>query len=66
MIFNERIDHSVIAYWEKQPKMRDLISQFVAGAMLDKNLSLLFTMVDATKFSIWHIEEVEFTLCSHM
>lgn len=59
-VFDERVDHSVIAYWEKNPKMCILISQFiaVAGAMLDKVLSTEFTFVDATKFTSWHIEEV--------
>lgn len=65
-VFDERIDHSVIAYWENQKQMRDLIAKFVAvaGAMLNKALSSLFTFVDATKFSSWHIEEVNVHVCN--
>ena len=68
LVCNERIDHSVIAYWENKKEMRDLIAWFigVAGAMLDRALSTLFTMVDSTKFTSWKIEEVEFTLCNRI
>ncbi len=66
LVFDERIDHSVISYWENKVWMRDLIIRFVAGAMLNKALSSLFTMVDNTSFSSWHIEEVGFTLCNRI
>ena len=59
LVCNERIDHSVIAYWENKKEMALLIAQFIslAGAMLDKALSTLFLVVDATKFSSWSIDE---------
>lgn len=68
LVCKERVDHSVIAYWENKIWMRDLIARFVgvAGAMLDKALSSLFTFVDATKFTSWKIHEVEVTLCNRI
>jgi len=67
-VCKERIDHSVVAYWENKEEVRDLIARFVvvAGAVLDRVLSTLFTMVDSTKFTSWKIEEVEFTLCNRI
>lgn len=66
LVFDERIDHSVIAYWEKNPKMLSLISQFIciAGALLNQALSSLFTFVDSTKFSSWNINEINVTVCN--
>lgn len=68
LVCEERVDHSVISYWENKPEMRSLICKFIAiaGAMLNKVLSSLFVVIDATKFSSWHIEEVEFTLCNRI
>jgi hypothetical protein len=65
-VFNERVDHSVLSYWENNPKMIKLLQIFVAvaGAMLDKALSSLFSFVDATKFSSWKIEETFVTVCN--
>lgn len=66
LVCNERVDHSVIAYWENREFMQKLIAQFIsiAGAMLNKVLSSLFTFVDATKFTSWNIEEVQITVCN--
>jgi hypothetical protein len=66
LVFKERIDYSVIAYWENKPEMPLLIAKFIAiaGAMLNKALSSLFTFVDSTKFSSWLIDEVEITVCN--
>jgi hypothetical protein len=68
LVCNERIDHSVISYWENKKEMRDLVARFIsiAGATLDKCLSSLFTMVDATKFTSWNINEVEVTVCNRI
>jgi len=65
-VFDERVDHSVIAYWEKNPKMLSLVAQFIAiaGALLNKALSTLFTFVDSTKFSSWNINEINVTVCN--
>jgi len=68
LIFNERVDHSVLSYWENNPKMIKLLQIFVAvaGAMLDKTLSSLFSFVDATKFTNWKIEETFVTVCNRI
>ena len=68
LICKERIDHSVIAYWENKPEMLDAITQFVsiAGALLEKCLSSLFTFVDATKFSSWKMDEVNIHVCNRI
>ena len=68
LICKERIDHSVIAYWENKPEMPLIIAQFinVAGAMLEKYLSSLFTFVDATKFSDWHMNEINIHVCNRI
>ncbi len=65
-VFNERVDHSVLSYWENNPKMIKLLQEFiaVAGAMLNKFLSSLFSFVDATKFTSWKIEETFVTVCN--
>ena len=67
-VCGDRVDHSVIGYWENKVEMKKLICKFItiAGSMLDKVLSSLFVMIDATKFSSWNIKEVEFTLCNRV
>jgi len=66
LVFDERIDHSVIAYWEKNPKMLKIIQQFIciAGALINQALSSLFTFVDSTKFTSWNINEINVTVCN--
>ena len=68
LIFDERVDHSVLSYWENNPKMIKLLQIFiaVAGALLDKALSSLFSFVDATKFTSWKIEETFVTVCNRI
>jgi len=68
LIHKERIDHSVISYWENKEEMPEIIAQFinVAGAMLERYLSSLFTFVDATKFSSWRMEEVNIHVCNRI
>jgi hypothetical protein len=68
LVCNERIDHSVISYWENKEEMAKIIAQFicVAGAMLEKYLSSLFTFVDATKFSDWHMNEINIHVCNRI
>ena len=60
-VIGERVDHSVIAYWENKPEiarcMKIIISR--AGRILDKHLRKIFSFVDATKFTTWNIEEVQ-------
>ncbi len=68
LVCKERVDHSVIAYWENKPQMALLVQKLIgiAGAMLDKCLSSLFSFVDATKFTNWTIDEIDVTLCNHI
>ena len=68
LICKERIDHSVISYWENKIGMQKIISQFinVAGAMLQGYLSSLFTFVDATKFSSWKMNEINIHVCNRI
>lgn len=63
---NARVDHSVIAYWENKPEVTSAITKIIslAGAMLEKALSSLFLVVDATRFSSWYIDETEIHLCN--
>ncbi len=65
-ICNERVDHSVIAYWENKPEVTSVITKIIslAGAMLEKALSSLFLVVDATRFSSWYINETEIHVCN--
>jgi hypothetical protein len=67
-VFNERVDHSVISYWENNPKMILLLQEFiaVAGALLDRSLTTLFSFVDATKFTNWEIKETFVTICNRI
>ena len=49
--------------------MKDLVGRFVAiaGAVLNKTLSSLFTFVDATKFTGWDVKEmklIDVTVCN--
>jgi len=66
LVCNERVDHSVIAYWENKPQMTFLVQRLIsiAGAMLQNSLSSIFTFVDATKFTNWTIDEINLTVCN--
>lgn len=68
LVCHERIDHSVIAYWENKPEMAGIIAQFIsiAGAMLDEALSSLFTFVDSTNFTDWNVNEINVTVCNRI
>ena len=68
-IFKERVDHSVLSYWENKKEMHLIIAKFiaVAGAMLQRFLSSLFTFVDSTKFTGWDVKKmklIEVTVCN--
>jgi len=65
-VVGERVDHSVIAYWENKPEMARLLNIILirAGKLLKKLLSNLFTFVDATKFSTWYMNEIQFHVCN--
>jgi hypothetical protein len=66
LVCGVRVDHSVIAYWEKKEEILLAVQKIIsiAGAMLKKLLSSSFTFVDSTKFSNWHIKETEIFVCN--
>jgi len=59
-ICGERVDHSVIHYWEK--KLETIFTQLVnvLARKLTVMLFPLFCIIDATKFSNWTMHETEF------
>lgn len=61
-VCNQRVDHSVIHYWEKKlaPMLATIVS-FI-GMILDQKIKYLFSMIDSTKFSYWlrNNKETEF------
>jgi len=61
LVIGERVDHSVIAYWENKPEIVNCLKIIIsrAGRSLDKLCKPEFIFVDATKFSSWKIDEVE-------
>jgi hypothetical protein len=61
LVVGERVDHSVIAYWENKPEISKCLKIIIsrAGRLLDKLCKPEFTFVDATKFTSWNIKEVE-------
>ena len=68
-VCKERVDHSVLSYWENKEEMSNIIAQFIriAGAMLQRHLSSEFTFVDSTKFTGWDVKEmelIEVTVCN--
>ena len=65
-VCGQRVDHSVISYWENKEEVLLAVQKIIsiAGAVLEKHLSSLFTFVDSTKFSNWYIEETEIFVCN--
>ncbi len=71
IVCNERVDHSVLSYWENKEEMSKIISKFIAiaGALLQRILSSEFSFLDSTKFRGWDVEEmklVEVTVCNRI
>ncbi|MGB9708222.1 MAG: transposase [Candidatus Pacearchaeota archaeon] len=65
-VCRERVDHSVIAYWENKEEILLAVAQIIAiaGALLDRLLSTMFSVIDSTKFTSWNIEEAEIFVCN--
>lgn len=65
-VVGERVDHSVIGYWENKPEIVNCLKIIIfrAGYLLDKLLTNEYTFFDATKFSSWKVEEVEVHVCN--
>lgn len=59
-ICGERVDHSVIHYWEK--KLDEVFPGLIRriGKSLGKYLKPIFKIIDSTKFSTWKNETIEF------
>ena len=53
LVCNERVDHSVIAYWEKKPEVTQQITVIVdeVGRLLEQHLIYGFSVIDSTKFT---------------
>ena len=60
-VCGERVDHSVIHYWENNLSA-EIIENAIrkAGRMLDDMLGYEFSVIDATSFSNWHMENSSF------
>ncbi len=69
LVCNERVDHSVIHYWQSKPEIVAAVRKIivVAGAILQRILSSLFTFLDSTKFTGWGVKDmklIEVTICN--
>jgi hypothetical protein len=67
-IVGERVDHSVINYWERKPEIVNCLKIIImrAGYLLDKLMNTEYTFVDSTKFSSWKIKEFEVFVCNRI
>jgi len=55
VICGERVDRSVIHYWEKNlPKETIEQAARIIGSRLEELLGYEFSVIDATSFSDWH------------
>ena len=68
LICNTRVDHSVISYWENKEDVHIIINQIVKdiGSRIQRYIGYEFSMVDSTKFSNWHNNEVEFHIVNRV
>ena len=64
----ERVDHSVINYWERKPKIVRCLSIIIsrAGQLLDKLLTGGYSFLDATKFTSWKVKTFEIHVCNRI
>ena len=70
-VCKERVDHSVLSYWENKKEMSIIVARFIsiAGAMLQRVLSMEFSFLDSTKFTGWNVKEmklIEVTVCNRI
>jgi hypothetical protein len=68
LVCKERVDHSLIAYWESKEEVLLAVAKIIAiaGAMLNRFLSSLFSVIDSTKFTTWNIQEAEIFVCNRI
>lgn len=67
-VVGERVDHSVINYWERKPEIVNCLKIIIsrAGFLLDKLCEKEFTFLDATKFTSWKIKTFEVHVCNRI
>jgi len=67
-VVGERVDHSVISYWENKSEIVNCLKIIIsrAGQLLDKFLTKEYTFVDSTKFTSWKVEEIEIFVCNRI
>ncbi len=66
-VCEERVDHSVIHYWEKN-LCTEVVEQAVRiiGSELEEMLGYGFSVIDATSFSDWHHNTLGFHLLNRI
>lgn len=67
-VVGERVDHSVISYWERKPEIVNCLKIIIsrAGFILDKFCEKEFTFLDATKFTSWKTKTFEIHVCNRI
>ena len=67
-VVGERVDHSVINYWERKPEIVNCLKIIIsrAGFLLDKIIAKEFTFLDATKFTSWKSKTFEIHVCNRI
>jgi hypothetical protein len=67
-VVGERVDHSVIAYWENKEEMINCLKILIsrAGKLLNKRCNKSFTFIDSTKFTSWKNETIEIHVCNRI
>lgn len=68
LICKERVDHSVISYWENKSEISNYVKEIInkIGKLLENYLDYSFSMIDSTKFSSWHKDETEFHILNRI
>lgn len=66
-VCGERVDHSVIGYWENNtdPEILEIVVGTI-GNVLEQLLDYEHSVADATRFSNWHMNEVGFHLLNRI
>jgi hypothetical protein len=67
LVCGERVDHSVIAYWERNmPRESIERAVCIVGSRLEELIGYDFSMIDATPFSNWHHDTQGFHLVNRI
>lgn len=67
-VVGERVDHSVINYWERKPEIANCLKIIISRAdfLLDKLLEKEYTFVYSTKLTSWKTETIEVFVCNRI